>query len=187
MDQQQPGPSGLSSLSCDVCQQEFTNQRNLVRHQTTVHTDHSWGCPQCERTFNRQDNFHRHVQNCRKRRQDQPNDETPLAKQGRKSHECEDCGRTFEQALSLERHQVQIQQPTWCTTCSEQFLGTRVLTAHQRSDHPKPFECDQCGRTFARLNDLTRHQTAKHRAISGQQCGGVVVHCSSSSPCERST
>ena len=130
MDQQKPGPSGHGSLSCDVCQQGFTNQQNLVRHQTRVYTDRSWRCPQRGRTFNRQDNFHRHFQNCRKHRQDQFDDETPPAKQRRESHECDDCGRTFEQALSLERHQVQTHQPTRCTTCGEQFLGTRALTAH---------------------------------------------------------
>ncbi|XP_068671289.1 gastrula zinc finger protein XlCGF7.1-like [Montipora foliosa] len=175
MDQQQPGPSRHSSLSCDVCQQGFTNQQNLVRHQTTVHTERSCHCPQCERTFNCQDNFHRHVQKCRKRRQDQCDNETPPAKQRRESHDCEDCGRRFEQALSPEQHRVQIHQPRWCTTCGEQFLGTRALTAHRRSDHPKPFECGQCGRTFARLNNHMSHQTAKQGAAPRQSGGGAAA------------
>ena len=117
-------PSWLSSLSCDICQQGFTNQCNLVRHQTTVHAYHSWSCPQCGPTFSRQDALIRHTKSCRKRWQDQSDDNTPLAKQRPEWHECPECGRTFEQAISLERHQVQIHQPTWCTTCGEQFLGT---------------------------------------------------------------
>ena len=70
---------------------------------------------------------------------------------------------------------MQIHQPKRCTTCGEQFLGTRALTAYRRSDNPKPFECDQCGRTFARLNNLTRHQTAKHRAPPIQSGGGAAA------------
>ena len=134
-----------------------------------------WRCPQCGRTFNCQDNFHRHVQNCRKRQQDQSNDETLPAKQRWESHKCPECGHTFGKALCLERHRVQIHKPTRCTTCSGQFLGTRTLTAHRRIDHPKPFECDQCGRTFARLNNLTHHQTAKHPAALRQSGGGAAA------------
>ena len=70
---------------------------------------------------------------------------------------------------------MQIHQPTQCTTCGKQFLGTCALTAHRRSDHPIPFECDQCGRTFACLNNLTRHQTAKHRAAPRQSGGGAAA------------
>ena len=102
--------------------------------------------------------------------------EDPIpAKCRRECHECDDSGRTFKQALTLQRHRKQMHEPVQCPTCNEEFQGTRALRSHRRSDHPNPLACEQCGRSFTLLHHLMRHLTTRHPAAPRQSGGGAAA------------
>ena len=95
-------------------------------------------------------------------------------KRRRESHECAICGNEYSKLASLQRHHKQMHEPVQCPTCHEEFLGTRALTSHRRSNHPKPLECEQCGRTYTCLRDLLHHLTTQH-PVAPRQSGGAAA------------
>ena len=44
------------TFSCDICNQEFTEKRSLIRHAKNHHGN-LWSCHHCNQSFNRRDNY----------------------------------------------------------------------------------------------------------------------------------
>lgn len=83
-----------------------------------------------------------------------------------KSHRCQICGKTFDQAGMLQRH-VKIQhQETVKNTCPECFRSFRYpsdLDIHRSCHDPnRPFVCSTCKLRFWTSKSLSTHQRHSH-------------------------
>ena len=49
------------AFACDICEKQFTQMTNLMRHKKAVHSGRSFQCDRCGDLFNRQDALKRHI------------------------------------------------------------------------------------------------------------------------------
>ena len=55
--------SFFMAFLCDICDREFTENRNLTRNMKTQHGN-LWSCHCCNQSFNRRDNYEMHQRVC---------------------------------------------------------------------------------------------------------------------------
>ena len=81
------------SFTCKTCSKNFTQLRNLTRHEKTVHREKIFVCDKCSESFTRKDALKRH----QKRHQRIV------------THSCDNCRKEFYRRDNLVEHQVQCQ------------------------------------------------------------------------------
>ena len=76
---------------------------------------------------------------------------------------CQQCGRFFDKAWALERHQqVHLNTERFpCSQCDRKFLSSAGLTKHL-SKHNQPVRCDQCDKQFTTKEYLEQHVQTHH-------------------------
>ena len=50
--------------SCDVCNESFSDQKNLKRHKRQSHEENSFTCEKCKKTLSRKDTLQKHERTC---------------------------------------------------------------------------------------------------------------------------
>ncbi|XP_028672549.1 zinc finger and SCAN domain-containing protein 12-like [Erpetoichthys calabaricus] len=79
---------------------------------------------------------------------------------GKKTNQCNVCGKAFNQIAHLKRHQRfhTGDKPFQCPECRKTFSLAENLKRHQRiHTGEKPYECIECGKTFGRTETLKQH------------------------------
>ncbi len=86
--------SKSTDLTCNICQKDFKQRKNLLRHQRTVHGDKTIICDTCGAKFNRLDNLTQHKKTHSGKRKASETDAGPSKRQ-RLDHEdkCNYCGQ----------------------------------------------------------------------------------------------
>ena len=80
---------------------------------------------------------------------------------GEKPFVCPDCGKSFVQHSSLQKHQRGIHQkvkPYICEVCNRQFSQVSNLIRHRRiHSGEKPYVCKICDKRFVSGSNLSQH------------------------------
>ena len=100
------------AFTCDKCGKQFTEKRNLTRHQKThVDSSQTYSCGVCGKEFKRADNKKRHEE----------------AHDQRRFFECPHCTSSFTREPDLKRHvsnrHKDINEPTSVGAFRERDLG----------------------------------------------------------------
>lgn len=83
-------PEMAERFKCQDCQQAFSSQGSLYKHQK-IHTgERPFVCQTCNKSFNQLANLQRHF----------------MVHTGEKPFACETCGKQFSQQSNLDKHQV---------------------------------------------------------------------------------
>ncbi|XP_063966739.1 uncharacterized protein LOC135156886 [Lytechinus pictus] len=119
-------------FSCDVCSEEFTVKRNLMRHHRMFHHGQRtlYVCDTCGKAFNRQDNLKRHM----KTHQDFSNGAEP--DQGNQRPTCSQCKSLFLEQKDLDEHMKSHRKETFhCRTCGQIYHNRAKFMKHEKSHH----------------------------------------------------
>ncbi|XP_051845844.1 zinc finger protein ZFP2-like isoform X2 [Antechinus flavipes] len=95
---------------------------------------------------------------------------------GKKSYECNHCGKTFFRNTDLSQHQKihSVEKAYKCNECGKAFSQSRDLHRHQRiHTGEKPYRCNECGKAFSYSSSLIAHQRihSGEKPYECNQCG----------------
>ena len=131
-----------SDFTCDKCDECFTSENNLRRHEKEKHFGSKHTCTSCGYQFVRKYKLDIHMKTVHG------------ASDSLHQFRCEDCDSDFQDNFDLERHKRLSQT---CDTCAEKFCTLRHLSDHKRVIH-KAVSCHICSKSFKDGAKLRRHQ-----------------------------
>lgn len=91
-----------------------------------------------------------------------------------KSHVCDQCGRGYRHAGSLQNHKnVHKTGAYFCSSCQKEFSNLMALKTHRRiHTEVKRHRCSDCGKAFRAPSQLIVHRRihTQEKPFSCQQC-----------------
>ncbi|XP_043725399.1 transcription factor IIIA-like [Telopea speciosissima] len=150
----------------DDCQSSYRRKDHLTRH-LLQHQGKLFNCPveNCTRRFAFQGNMKRHVNEIH-----EEDGSSSCNTGGQKKHVCKECGKVFEFASKLRKHEdSHVKLDTVEVVCGEpgcmkHFTNDECLKAHVQSCH-QHVTCEVCGQKHLKKN-IKRHLRMHEAGVS---------------------
>ena len=149
---------------CNICQQRFKKNFNLLRHKKSVHSgNEQHQCTVCFSKFTRPDALQRHFQthNRKRKRDDKENNSHPAKKRNVETTVCQHPSETNETTAKCNwcgHNKILLANKKFCSSCSQQ--GRECKWCHrplpERFYTERTDVCDRCVKR--RQNWETRQQ-----------------------------
>ena len=148
---------------CETCSAEFTEKRNLIRHQRIFHKEQRilYVCNTCGRGFPRFDNLKRH----------EKTQHTPKREMGdgEERFVCAECQAHFLLKEQLDAHRkTHLQKETYlCHKCGRVFHQSETFTKHFRKQCGKvpPISSTRKRKHIDTIQDQPRQSKSKFYLI----------------------
>ena len=155
-------PEKSEKFPCDICSQEFDNQKYLFRHMA-MHTD-IFKCRACDKSFSRKDSLQRHVLKC-----------CPQMASEYDIYCCCKCAKTFSTQLGKDNHEGNCTK-SFCDECCKVFSDEEKLHLHKcegvnsadKKQGRSVYSCDECPKSFLNLSYFNQHKAMHEK---GNVCG----------------
>lgn len=175
----------LEMHKCEFCSYRSYLLSNLENIHKKIHsTEKNYICSVCSKGFKN----HKQLVNHAKRHTtsvEGGNGEKKKKAKSKGRHECDLCGRCFDDARPLRAHMDQVHKklrPYVCSQCGYSASSRSALRTHIRSHTgEKPFKCDQCAYSASDHNALRRHKM-RHSGERPYKCPFCDYACIQVSP-----
>lgn len=137
----------LNKYVCRICSSLFPSLHIMIEHRKT-HNKNT--CMKCSTMFQNKEDFSRHMK---------------THEISKKRHQCEICGKRFEEVRSLKNHMLTHSDttPYHCDQCEGKFKSKDTLRKHKTRVHSKTsYMCDLCGKLFNFKGTLDQHKRKIH-------------------------
>ncbi|XP_035626911.2 zinc finger protein 646 isoform X2 [Oncorhynchus keta] len=170
-------------FQCPDCGKSFRVSTQLICHRRIHTKEKPFSCQQCNKRFSSKSNL-RHHQKVHWSSSAPPTmamgaasflGHPPIAA-GRppKSHVCDQCGRGYRHAGSLQNHKnIHKTGAYFCSSCQKEFSNLMALKTHRRiHTEVKRHRCSDCGKAFRAPSQLIVHRRihTQEKPFSCQQC-----------------
>ena len=168
--------SDVKPLLCDICQQAFEDEADLLTHMAEhssnmqitctvcgkffsqlsslqthllLHTkERPYPCTQCPKSFNRPSNLRDHM----------------LSHTGERPHVCHLCDKSYALSSHLKRHILSHtgEKPYKCRICQQSYDKHSELKSHMvtHQEGESMYKCSMCEKSFLRAHNLERHMSS---------------------------
>lgn len=153
----------VNRTRCGLCLEQFTQRKDLKRHQANVHGGNSFGCDLCGCLTHRFGHLERHILrvHC---------EENELL--------CQQCGKGYKFIWELRRHiqnaHTERERAHECHLCPKKFYSKEMLSDHISSVHLdlRPYKCnaDGCNKAFKLKKRLRIHYIQVHSNQKPHSC-----------------
>lgn len=144
---------------CKICGKSYDTKKSLSKHQANTHAGRDECCVNCSSN----------VCSCAESSCKRNNPEKSGNEAKSKPYTCEECHKSFEKEIKLQRHlriheRAKEQQDTnfkrfLCHICSKTFRQNTGLMFHMRTHTGyKPHVCKYCGRGFTSNSNCINHE-----------------------------
>ena len=149
--------SRTDDLRCSVCQKDFKQTGNLVKHIKYVHRNGegvqlncTW--PGCIKTFKYTNSLNRHLSRHKNRA---------------KNFHCNLCGTSMKSSAGFSKHMEVHNNKAGgvtypCQTCGKVYYLKNHLKQHEKSHETSNFVCDICGKKYPLQCSLNQHVRRVH-------------------------
>lgn len=180
----QDGNSSSSHLrnpqNCPVCNKQYNNYYNVLRHMESKHPNQLpqiYQCSKCAEGFPRQSELRDHLQTAhgenitKQQKQQIPTTQFP----------CKDCEKTFTTLSEWLDHQSVNHARFNCLKCDFSSENREAFTVHCFMEHRnfntsatkvQLYSCRQCTNTYSSIDSLQEHIESKHNSASNEQGKG---------------
>ena len=148
-------PSSRSPHTCEVCKKVLSSRGGLVKHLITHKEKKPYSCDQCQAQFNQNRDLNTHKM--QKHTLQRPHVCGICGKgfvhkfylmehmnyhTGERAHQCSICGKTFHQMSALTKHTARhsTTRNFACHLCAKCFVVKKDLNVHIKLVHEKPRE-----------------------------------------------
>ncbi|XP_049861395.1 uncharacterized protein LOC126355181 [Schistocerca gregaria] len=151
-------PVSVSSVSCNLCQEVFTDKSKLYQHREEKHPK-KHNCTFCNKEF-------LSLRSCRIHESLHPE---------RVVYKCNICETVFLTELRLNRHKDIYHREPYCRICRKEITDRSKLIEHERRHgrFKQVFMCKECPKVFRTASGLKYHMsvhTGKY-AVYCEICG----------------
>lgn len=159
--------------ACPVCDKQYNNYYNVLRHMESKHPDQVpriYECVKCFETFVRQSELKEHVARVHNLALISGK-MIPLSSSNARSYICRECGETFSEMLQWLEHQSTHGKFN-CNQCEYSCDMRDDLEEHLNTTHPeemsppklklKLYTCKHCNNTYSNIDELRDHMSSEH-------------------------
>lgn len=170
------------TLSCEICQKEYSTERSLKQHNLQHLSVKPFKCSECESSFTQKSKLIEHLNRhkgtppyscslCEKRFYQKDRLKTHnLTHTGERPFECEICGLGFRRKFELNKHcrlhneKVREQLMMFvCNLCGKKNYSRADLERHKlKHSDIRNFKCDMCSSAFKDKYTLQSHKALIH-------------------------
>ncbi|XP_017031746.2 zinc finger protein 567 [Drosophila kikkawai] len=150
---------------CPHCQKEFRRESSLNDH-LAAHSDLGlpYKCELCSKQFQNKANLNQH---CRK------HDKNSVR------HKCKVCQKSFLRQSTLRLHMKRHsnRERLSCPLCGRSYNDADALARHQKQHMTggKRYRCAQCEITVNRKDNMLRHMRSMHPGVAFENCVEIVT------------
>ena len=140
-------------FQCPDCNQQFTQQGQLIKHFLSEHEGVNFACQHCNQKFTRQ-GLEKHMQF------------SHIVKPRKQA--CNQCDKQYTKLTDLRNHIESKHEDMKfeCDRCKFTAKSKYIVTRHIQFDHENiRFPCNLCEKVFTKATTLKIHIQSLHRGI----------------------
>ncbi|GAB0094079.1 zinc finger protein hangover [Sergentomyia squamirostris] len=158
-------PNSRMAQNCPVCNKQYNNYYNVLRHMESKHPDKmpkTYHCEICQTGFARQTELREHVKSA--------HGELSLTKVKPNPFICRECKESFEKREAWIQHQNTAHGEYFCNQCDHATKSREEFDTHLASHtKPKTYTCSVCKTSFDNEEGLQYHTMTTHLVLDSEE------------------
>ena len=144
---------GRNKFKCDLCENEYTDKKSMLRHRDHFHFGQKFTCELCGKDFGQISALKTHVSSVHEK----------------KHYACDICYKVFAYRSTVIEHMKIDHEGAAkkykCEQCEKAFHKSSTLKRHVRNIHQRKnsIKCKFCTKSLTRMDNLHAHMKRCHK------------------------